>query len=82
MKTIQIRALYFKAVTPTMKTIEVDDEFFDQIQCGIPEAQLAKMLGLRCPDYVRRYQIQYEGKIIYSSVNKSSEEYPIDSRTW
>lgn len=82
MKTIQIRALYFKAVTPAMKIIEVDDEFFDQIPCGIPEAQLAQMLGLRCPDYVRRYQIQYKGKIIYSSVNKSGEEYPIDSRPW
>ena len=82
MKTIQIRALYFKAVTPAMKTIEVDDEFFEQIPCGIPEAQLAQMLGLRCHDYVRRYQIQYGGKIIYSSVNKSGEEYLIDSRPW
>lgn len=82
MKTIQIRALYFNAVAPTMKSIEVDDGFFDQIPCGIPEAQLAQMLGLRRPEYVRRYQIQYEDKVIYSSVNKSSEEYPIDSRPW
>ena len=82
MKTIQIRALYFKAVTPAMKSIEVDDEFFDQIPCGIPEAQLAHMLGLRRPEYARRYQVQFEGKIISSSVNKSSKEYPIDSCPW
>ena len=65
-----------------MKSIEVDYEFFDQIPCGIPEAQLAQMLRLRRPEYVRRYQIQFEGKIIYSSVNKSGEEYPIDCRSW
>lgn len=82
MKTIQIRALYFKAVAPAMKSIEVDDGFFDQMPCGIPEAQLAQMLGLRCSEYVRRYQIQYEGKIIYSSANKSGEEYPVDCRPW
>lgn len=82
MKTIKIRALYFEAVAPAMKTIEVENEFFDQIPCGIPEAHLAQMLGLRCPEYVRRYQIQYEGKIIYSSVNKSGEEYPIDNIPW
>lgn len=58
MKTIQIRALYFKAVTPAMKSIEVDDDFFDQIPCGIPNTQLAHMLVLSCPEYVRRYQIQ------------------------
>lgn len=65
-----------------MKSVEVDYEFFDQISCGIPEAQLAQMLRLRRPEYVRRYQIQFEGKIIYSSVNKSGEEYPIDCRSW
>lgn len=47
MKTIQIRALYFKAVTPAMKTIDVDDEFFDQIPCGYP-----KLNSPKCSDFV------------------------------
>ena len=82
MKTIQLRALWFKAVASATKTITVDDDFFDQIQCGIPDSQLAKMLGIYATDKVRRYQIQYEGKIIYSSDNKSSSSYPCDSKPW
>lgn len=83
MKTIKIRALYFKAVRPAMKTIEVTDDFFDQIPCGIPESQLAKLVGLSIStDYVRRFQIQYDGRIIYSSPNKADVEYPCDSRPW
>lgn len=82
MKTIKIRALYFKAIKPAMKTVDVDDDFFDQIPCGISNTQLAQMLGLSCPEYVRRYQIQCDGKIIYSSPNMALEEYPCDSRPW
>lgn len=82
MKTIKIRALYFKAVMPAMKTMDVDDDFFEQIPCGIPDSQLAHMLGLRNPDYVRRHQVQYEGEIIYASPNRADIEYPCDSRPW
>lgn len=83
MKTIQIRALYFKAVKPAMKTISVTDEFFDQIPSGVPATLLAQLLDLRCgTEYVRRFQIQYEGEIIYSSPNGSAEEYPCDSKPW
>lgn len=82
MKTIKIRALYFKAVKPAMKTVNVDDEFFEQIPCRIPTSQLVHMLRLNCPEYVRRYQIQYQGKIIYSSPNRAGVEYPCDSRPW
>lgn len=49
---------------------------------GIPDSQLAHMLGLRNPDYVRRYQVQYEGEIIYASPNRADIEYPCDSRPW
>lgn len=83
MKTIKIRALYFKAVKPASKTITVDDEFFDQIPCGIPESHLAQLLGLSIScDYVYRFQIQYDDKIIYSSRNKADVEYPCDYRPW
>ncbi|MCM1380200.1 MAG: hypothetical protein NC044_08960 [Prevotella sp.] len=62
-----------------MKTLQVDDDFFDQITCGIPESQLAQMIGVVSVDKVRRYQIQYEGKIIYSS---PGPEYPCDKVPW
>ena len=83
MKTIKIRALWHKAVKPKMKEISVTDEFFDQIPCGIPEAQLVQLLGLQSlEEKVRRFQIQYDGEIIWSSPNRSSSNYPCDSCPW
>lgn len=80
MKTIQLRALWYKACLPKMKTVEVDDGFFDQIQDGIPTAQLKEMLGIKIDDHhIRRYQIQHEGRIIYSS---PGAEYPCDTMPW
>lgn len=80
MKTIQLRALWYKPCTPKMKTVTVDDDFFAQIPDGIPNAQLKQMLDITIYDHnIRRYQIQYEGKIIYSS---PGAEYPCDSVPW
>lgn len=83
MKTIKLRALWFMACKPKMVEVEVTDEFFDQIPCGIPEEQLSQLLDLHVPlEKVRRFQIQYNGEIIYSSRNKSSLGYPCDKQPW
>jgi hypothetical protein len=83
MKHIKIRALYFKAVKPAFRELDVEDDLYLALSNGAPDIQILQLMGI--PDmepYVRRIQIQYDGKLIYNSMNKSKSEYPCDSRPW
>jgi hypothetical protein len=83
MKHIKLRALYFKAVKPTMRELDVDEDLYHALCDGAPDAQLLQLIGIpNMESYVRRIQIQCDGKIVYSSINKSKANYPCDSRPW
>jgi hypothetical protein len=83
MKHIKIRALYFKAVRPAMKELDVDDEQFNALCDGKHDWDILHLLHV---DFmggsVRRVQVQYDGKIVYSSHNGSVQNYPCDTMPW
>jgi hypothetical protein len=83
MKHIKIRALYFKAVKPAMKELDVDDDLYNALCAGAPDSQILQLLGItHMESSVRRIQIQCDGKLIYNSPNRAAVNYPCDSRPW
>jgi hypothetical protein len=83
MKHIKVRALYFKAVKPAMKELDVDDDLYNALCDGAPEEQVLQLLGISyMASSVRRIQIQCDGKLIYNSPNRASVSYSCDTRPW
>jgi hypothetical protein len=83
MKHIKIRALYFKAVKPAMKELDVDDELYNTLCDGAPDSQILQILGIpHMASSVRRIQIQCDGKLIYNSPNRASVNYSCDTKLW
>jgi hypothetical protein len=83
MKHIKMRALYFKAVKPAMKELDVDEDLYNALCNGAPDAQLLQIMGIPyMASSVRRIQIQCDGKLIYSSPNRAAVTYACDAQPW